>query len=154
MNKIKNYKFTSDWLAGFIQADGSFVISFEKPVAGKMAVRPRPIFNLTQSIRELKMFEELQKFLSVGSIQINRNNVTLVVKNIEEIIQVLIPLLDKTPIREGKYESYQIFKLVSTMMYEKKHLTMEGTLQIIELSYFMNKDTTLRTNESKEALLT
>ena len=38
-------------------------------------------------------------------------------------------------------------------MYDKKHLTVEGVLEILELSYFMNKETTLRTNESKEALL-
>ena len=153
MNKIKNYKFTPDWLAGFTQADGSFVISFGKQSEGKMAVRPRPIFNLTQSIRELDLFKELQKYLSIGNVQINKNNVTLVVSNIEEIIQVLIPLLNKTPLRGSKYQSFQIFKLISKMMYDKKHLTVEGVLEILELSYFMNKDTTLRTNESKEALL-
>ena len=40
------------------------------------------------------------------------------------------------------------------MIKDKKHLTLEGTLQIIELAYFMNKDTTLRTEVSKDNLLT
>jgi hypothetical protein len=38
-------------------------------------------------------------------------------------------------------------------MKEKKHLTLEGTMQIIELSYFMNKDTSLRTEVTKEKLM-
>ena len=38
------------------------------------------------------------------------------------------------------------------MMKAKKHLTLEGTLQILELAYFMNPGTTLRTIESKEVI--
>jgi len=39
------------------------------------------------------------------------------------------------------------------MMSNKAHLTLVGLLQILELSYFMNKDTSLRTEESKQILL-
>ena len=38
-------------------------------------------------------------------------------------------------------------------MKAKKHLTLKGTLQILDLAYFMNPGTTLRTNESKEIIL-
>ena len=66
---------------------------------------------------------------------------------------VLIPLFDKHPLHGSKIISYQIFKEVSLMMKAKKHLTLEGTLQILELAYFMNPGTTLRTIESKEVIL-
>jgi len=39
------------------------------------------------------------------------------------------------------------------MMKDKKHLTLEGVLQIIELAYFMNKDTSLRSDSTKEVLM-
>jgi hypothetical protein len=39
------------------------------------------------------------------------------------------------------------------MVKNKKHLTVEGTHQIIELAYFMNKETSLRTEESKKVLI-
>ena len=39
------------------------------------------------------------------------------------------------------------------MMKAKKHLTLKGTLQILDLAYFMNPGTTLRTIESKEIIL-
>jgi hypothetical protein len=73
--KKKIFNFTLDWFVGFTQSDGSFVISFENKKDG-LIIRPPPIFNLTQSIIELEMFIELQKFLGVGRIQKNRNNVT------------------------------------------------------------------------------
>lgn len=91
------------------------------------------------------MFIELQKYLEVGNIQKNRNNITLVVTSIDEIISVIIPLFDNYSLKGSKLLSYKNFKEISLMMKDKKHLYLEGTLQIIELSYFMNKDTSLRT---------
>jgi len=40
------------------------------------------------------------------------------------------------------------------MVKDKKHLTVEGTIQIIELAYFMNINTSLRSELSKQNLLT
>ncbi len=149
----KNYNFTPFWIAGFTQSDGSFVVSFENSKKG-MLIRPRPVFNLTQSIEELDMFIALQEYLGVGKIYKNRNNVTLVVTSIKEIVTVILPLFDNHSLRGSKIISYNIFKEVSLMIKDKKHLTLEGTLQIIELAYYMNKDTSLRTEVSKENLLT
>ena len=39
------------------------------------------------------------------------------------------------------------------MVKDKKHLTLEGTLQIINLAYFMNKETSLRSEFTKEILI-
>lgn len=64
LTMTKNYLFTNDWISGFTQSDGSFVISFENKNNG-IPIRPRPVFNLTQSINELEMFIALQKYLGV-----------------------------------------------------------------------------------------
>lgn len=148
----KNYNFTPFWIAGFTQSDGSFVVSFQNSKIG-IPVRPRPVFNITQSIEELDMFIALQEYLGVGKVYKNRNNVTFVVTSIKEIVTVILPLFDNHSLRGSKLITYNIFKQVSLMIKDKKHLTLEGTLQIIELAYFMNKDTSLRTNVSKENLL-
>lgn len=150
---MKNkFNFTPDWLSGFTQSDGSFVVSFETKKDG-IPIRPQPIFNLTQSIVELDLFLALQEYLGIGRVQKNRENVTLVVTSISEIVTVLLPLFDEHSLRGSKLLSYQIFKEVSLMLRDKKHLTLEGTLQIINLAYFMNKDTTLRTEFTKEVLI-
>lgn len=64
-----------------------------------------------------------------------------------------MPLFDKYPLRGSKLVGYNIFKTVALMIKEKKHLTLEGLIQILNLSYFMNKETSLRTDESKEILV-
>ena len=111
MKKI--FKFTGHWFAGFVLSDGSFGVGFEKQTGNGLPIRPRPIFNLTQSITELEMFEALHRYLDIGRLQKSRNNITLVVTSISEIVLVLIPLFDKHPLHGSKLISYQIFKEVS-----------------------------------------
>jgi hypothetical protein len=82
----------------------------------------------------------------------NRNGVIYVVKSIEDLISVVIPLFDNSPLRDGKLESYLNFRKVVLMMKDKKHLSLEGLLEIIDIAYFMNKDTTLRSKSSKSDL--
>lgn len=146
----KNYKFTGDWISGFTQSDGSFIVSFLNQQKG---VRPQPVFNITQSIVELELFTALQQYLGVGKIYKNRQNVVFVVKSIDEIVNVILPLFDKHPVRGGKLLAYNIFKEVSLMIKDKKHLTVEGTLKILKLAYFMNKETSLRNEDTKKILL-
>ena len=154
MNIMNNnkYNITKDWISGFTQSDGSFVISYIKTESG-IPVRPVPVFNLTQSNLDSNLFMEIQDYLGIGKVYKNRQNVTFVVKSIDEIVEVLLPLFDKYPLRGSKLIGYNIFKTVVLMIKDKKHLTLEGLIQILNLSYFMNKETSLRTEESKEILL-
>ena len=148
----KNFNITPDWISGFTQSDGSFVISFMSQKIG-IPIRPVPIFNITQSKIEFDLFIEIQKKLGIGKVYNNRQNVIFVVKSIDEIVEVLLPLFDKYPLRGSKLVGYNIFKTVALMIKDKKHLTLEGLIQILNLSYFMNKETSLRTDESKEILV-
>lgn len=151
MNKNLKFNITPDWISGFTQSDGSFVINYSTMKHG-IPVRPTPVFNLTQSKVDYDLFIEIQKYLGIGKVYNNRNNVTFVVRSIDEIVEVLLPLFDKHPLRGSKLAGYNIFKAVVLMIKEKKHLTLEGIIQILNLSYFMNKDTSLRTEKTKEIL--
>jgi hypothetical protein len=125
------------------------MVSFQNQKIG-IPVRPVPIFNLTQSINEYDLFLEIQKYLGVGKIYKNRNNVIYIVKSIKDIVTVIIPLFEKYPVRENKFLAYSIFKKVALMVKTKKHLTIEGTVEIINLAYFMNKETSLRSEFTRE----
>lgn len=149
---IKQYNFNAGWISGFTQSDGSFVVNFEKRNNGILPYRPVPIFVITQSFRELEMMQELHKYLGVGSLQINRESVNIVVKSINELIQVIIPIFDKSPVFWGKSKSYCIFKKVVYLIKDKQHLEFRGLLQILSLSYFTHT-TSKRTLEGKNKIL-
>jgi hypothetical protein len=153
MLNSKKFKFSPGWISGFTQADGTFLVSFEKINRG-IFLRPRVVFSLTQSSIELPMFRELQNYLMIGNIQLNKDNVLFTVSSLDDILNVIIPLFDKHPVRAGKLKSYLIFKQVALMLKDKKHLTIEGLLQILFLSYFSNETTTKRSEESLSKILT
>jgi len=151
--KNRKYKFTSSWLAGFIQADGSFMVGAQKANKGKLAVSVSLCFNITQSIRELEMMKALLSYLGCGTLSVNRDNVTINVRSIDDLLNKIFPILDNTPLRSNKLLCYKIFKIVTQMMKAKDHLKLEGLLKILDISYFMNIDTTYRTPESYNKLL-
>ncbi len=70
------------------------------------------------------MFKALHNQLGIGKLYTNRKNVVFVVKSIDEIVDVILPLFDKHPVKGGKFLAYTIFKEVSLMIKEKKHLTI------------------------------
>jgi hypothetical protein len=79
--------------------------------------------------------------------------VNFIVSSLEEITNVIIPLFDKHPVRDGKYRSFLVFKKVVEMMNQKEHTTLQGFMTILELSY-LTHNTTNRTLESKQEILT
>jgi hypothetical protein len=154
MKNNRQYNFTRGWLSGFTQSDGSFTVVFDKRKTG-LFIRPKPIFTITQHISELELFKKMLEHFEIGYITQNKSNqsVSFLVTSLSQIDKVLIPIFDEHLLSHGKLKSYLVFKRIVKKMLNKEHLKLEGLLEIIESSYFINKATSLRTPESKEKLL-
>ena len=93
---------------------------------------------------------ELHKYLGVGKLYYSRNEISIVVRSLDDITNTIIPHFD-----HFVAGSYLVFKEVVVMMNNGKHLSpreTRGFLQILELCYFTNH-TTQRTLETKQAIL-
>jgi hypothetical protein len=145
-------RITPWWLTGFTQADGSFIITFEKRKEGLLPYRPVPVFIITQSLREKELMLEIQKYLGVGYLYPNRDSYNFVIKSLEVLLNVIIPHFDKYPMRGDKQLSYQIFRKVVFFMKEGKHRDLKGFLSILELCYFSHS-TSKRSTISKQTIL-
>lgn len=127
---------------------------FDKRSSG-LLLRPKPVFVLTQHISELELFKRIQQHFGIGFITQNNKNqsVSFLVTSLSDIEKVLLPMFQRHPLRYGKLKSYLLFKRIVQKMLNKEHLKLEGLLEIIDTSYFINKATSLRTIESKEKLI-
>lgn len=151
-NANKNFKFTNGWLSGFTQADGCFTITFEKKKTG-LLLKPRPIFVLTQHISEKELFKELHKWLDIGFIITRKEVVELRVRTLSDFKNKLFPIFDEHPLKCDKLNNYLIFKSIVNKMLCKEHLNLKGLIEIISLSFKLNKNTTKRSEISKVRLL-
>ena len=61
------------------------------------------------------------------------------VNGLNQIIDVLIPLMDNSPLFSERALHYEKFKTVSLMLRNEKPFTLKSKLKIVELAYNMNK---------------
>jgi hypothetical protein len=78
--------------------------------------------------------------LECGKIELllKQSAVYFVVVKYKDIIEKIIPLFDKYPIKGIKALDYSDFKKVATMMFTKEHLTEEGIYKIQSIKSNMN----------------
>lgn len=132
MKKI--YNITPWWLTGFTQADGSFLVTYEHRPDGLLPFYPQPVFSLTQSERERPMMIAIHKYLGVGQLSESKGCITLTVRNLTDLLTVIIPHFNQYPLLGGKYLAFLRLKIVCILKSNKVHLTLSGLLQIIHLS--------------------
>ena len=84
----KKFNITSEQISGFTQSNSSFVISYTISKSG-ILIRPIPVFNLTQSNLDYDLFMKIKKYLGIGKVYNNRQNINFLVKFMFEIVEIL-----------------------------------------------------------------
>ena len=128
-----------NWLAGFISAEGCFIISIFKSTSVKTGFQVQLRFVLSQHIRDKELFEYFVKYLGFGRIAVNREAVEFIVNKFSDLKDKLLPILHlQHPIVGYKYLDYLYFMEAVEMMEKKSHLTDEGLNKFREIQRLMN----------------
>lgn len=141
MNLTKpNIKLTSEWVTGFLDAEGCFHVSFTKRPYRKTKIEVRPSLSVTQLPRSLKILEGLQSFFQCGGIRFSKKDglYRYEIRSVPDIMKKVIPHFQQFPLVSPKYEDFLIFKIVCTRIYENKHVTGSQLEEILRLAYSMN----------------
>ena len=126
---------TDNNIAGIIDGDGSFYVSFNKNGSIKTG------FSITGDKDSKPLLEGIQyKFKGIGSIEEgSKNELVYTITGLNQIIDVLIPFIDNNPLFSERASHYDKFKTVSLILKSEQPLTIESKLNIVELAYDMNK---------------
>lgn len=142
-DSIKSIKITKYWLAGFIDAEGTFSTS-----------RYVPRFRLENHVKELELYNKIKEFLALHNIQANvvltmprvyniHSNATIVleVNKIGQLISYLIPLMeqDKPILKTLKSKDFLLWKELVKIYYNGYHTTTEGKRIFDFIKLHMNK---------------
>lgn len=95
----------SRWFSGFVDGEGNFQVFLDRNYL-------RAIFRIRLHIDDIAILYKIQKFLGVGKVQINNNSCVFVIYKIEDLTNVLFPLLDQYNLFTTKWLDYLDFKLV------------------------------------------
>ena len=96
-------------------------------------------FILTQHSRDVELMQSILKYLDCGTLSnISNNYLYLTISKLNNLKDIIVPLLQKYPLQGGKNLDYLLFCEVISLMKNKEHLTEEGLKKIIEIKDKMN----------------
>ena len=143
MPSIRNYSTTNnvslnklhpDFVSGFIDAEGSFSTA----VYYKNRWCVNSVFKISLHLKDKELLNSIQAFFGVGRVT-GSVSADYRVERISDLVEVIIPHLDKYPLISKKKADYELFKRIVFMMNDRLHLTDKGLQEIINIKATMNK---------------
>lgn len=110
---VNNSTNSKEWLVGITDGDGTF--SFSKTKKGIWTFS----FQIGQSNSNLRLLYYIKSMLGVGSVSATNakdNTAYYRVRNIQHIIQYILPIFDAYPLLTSKYFNYDLFKKAILIM--------------------------------------
>lgn len=147
-------KIDDNYLAGFVDGEGMFYIGIVPSKETKSRWQVIYFFKVSQNPNGKYVLEYLKKRLQAGYIKPNSKSdptdksLAFVVRDLSNLKNKVIPFFEGRLI--VKYKTFEKFKMVISLVSEKKHFTKKGIKEILDIAYSMN---TKRRRVSKSEIL-
>ena len=145
-NENKDSNLNPWWIAGFVDGEGCFSISFVKNDTVKFGYQIFTEFVITQSKKSKEVLEGIMSYFSSGRIYINNRNdnhyeplYRYCVRSRDDLQLIIVPFFKKYQLKTSKRNDFEIFTQVVEMMVRGEHLNEEGFNAIKELAAKTNR---------------
>lgn len=140
INNNLNNKLSLNWITGFTDAEGCFMINITKRKTNKIKWQVYPRFQIGLHTRDKDLLLNIKRFFkNVGNNYINNNVASYQVNKLNDIINIIIPRFENYPLITQKQSDFIIFKSIVNLMNKNEHLTKDGLIKITNLKAFLNK---------------
>lgn len=123
-----------EWFSGFTDAEGNFNITLRKLNNNKYT-SVMLTFQIGLHIDDLSVLEVIKEKLNCGHIFISGSKCNYFVNDKASLIQVILPIFNFVNLNSSKYFQFIIFEKAINLLKDKKHLTQEGKLEMLNLYY-------------------
>jgi hypothetical protein len=129
-----------EWVVGFTEAEGCFMIKISKSSAYKLGVQTQLKFQITQSSRDILLISKLVSYLGCGIVEVTKEGqvAVFVVTKFTDICEIILPFFDKHSLKGFKSSNYTSFKQGVDIFRKKEHLTASGLGSLIKIKESMN----------------
>lgn len=139
-------KLPPDYVAGFIDGEGSFCVVISKHPQKRLGLDARLSFEIELRDDDKEILILIQETLGCGRIYDLKYerygwfpHAQLKVSSFKEIRDNLIPFLKRHPLRAKKRKSFELFCQAAEVFAKKEHLTKKGIKKLYEIKRKMNK---------------
>ena len=138
--QIQRKKLHPQYVAGFIDGEGSFSISIGKHKTLRRGFEIRPEFEIELRKDDQEILERILVTIGIGRIydcSYERYgwypHAKYKITSIWDLKEHLFPFLDRYPLQAKKKRSYLLFKRIVLMVCAKEHLSDKGFNKIVSL---------------------
>jgi hypothetical protein len=130
----------ASYITGFVDGEGSFLVSFSVRPKLKIGIEARPSFTVSQHERSKAILEQLQLFFDCGSIRFDVHDRTYKyeVRSLAELISKIIPHFNKYTLQTSKRIDFELFSKICGFMKNNEHRSNQGIRKIIDVAYQLN----------------
>ena len=134
-----NYLLNPNFVTGFTDAEGSFILRIRKNSASKLGWYVEPIFAIALHKKDIIVLEHIKIYFGLGNIsEMSKDSVRYWVSSIQDLTYVIIPHFEKYPLITQKKADFILFKNIIELMKCKEHLNIEGLQKIISFKASLN----------------
>lgn len=128
------------YISGFVDGEGSFVISFSPRKKMSLGWEIRPSFSVSQRRDRAEVLFLIKEYFDCGSIREDKSDGTLKyeVRSLNDLVWKVLPHFKKFPLLSSKRKDLAKFMTVCEMMKQGIHLTPEGFKEIAKEATSMN----------------
>jgi len=129
------------YIAGYVDGEGSFSISVQRNRTCRVGYQLIPEFRVSQNGERDQVLRLIKTRLGCGSIRENGGQdrvLVLVVRNRQDLVNLVIPFFECNPLLSTKQEEFETFARVVRGMAQGHHLTPSGFARLLELALSMN----------------
>lgn len=142
-----NVILNSDWISGFISAEGNFDVRIPS-TNSKLGYRVQLRFRISQNSRDFILMEKIVEYLGSGKIYkyAGKSAVSLSIVDFKDITYIIVPFFNENPIIGIKLYDYLDWCKIHSLMLNRTHLTVEGINSIIKIKSGMNTGRNIEDN--------
>ena len=140
------------WILGFVDGEGCFSIGFVRQPGRtdrhgyKTGYQVSHEFAVTQGARSVTCLQELREFFGVGQVLVNQRSdnhtehlYRYVVRKRADLLETVIPFFRQHRLRKSKRDNFDKFAKCVEMISAGRHLTVDGLIEIAEITETMNR---------------
>ena len=142
-NQPKDSLLNPWFITGFVDAEGSFIVSIVKDTHTRTGWNIQLRFKIALHKKDLSVMEQIKTYFGgVGKIDIagkDRDSFSYTISSRKLITEVVLPHFDQYSLITNKKADYELFKRIIEMMNRGEHVTEVGLQNIINIRASLNK---------------
>lgn len=141
------------YLSGFVDGEGSFVVSVYPRSRCPSGLEVLPSFSVSQSERRGAILYLIKGYFGCGTVRPSGDGtLKFETRSVGDILEKVVPHFTQYPLISGKRKDFEILTAVCRMMTKGLHRSTEGLKSILEIISEMNPSGSRK--YSKEFLFT